>query len=187
MRIALVPCGGTEWCCEGRLLGRVELPPAADSAAQIEAWTAVLRAVGVQRMLHGPDELTRCTAELIAGRLGIPTRGLEDLVEVDFGLWAGLTEQQLKQRFVTAHRELREAPLNVSPPGGENLRAAAERLRTCIDRQIRKNGVSALGVVVRPFALALAQHALVGSAVSTVWETARHARRPVIIECARPG
>ena len=36
--------------------------------------------------------------------MSVPAKSLEALVEVDVGLWAGLTETQLKNRFPSAHR-----------------------------------------------------------------------------------
>jgi len=138
-------------------------------------------AVGLERILHAPTSCTH-TAAVLARELSVPTKALEDLVEVDVGLWTGLTETQLKRRFATAHRELRESPLNVNPPGGESLSAAADRLMTCIRKQIKKNGTKALGVVMRPFGFALAKCVLGGGAVTELWETSRHATEPVILD-----
>ena len=182
MKIALIPCGATEWDDEGRLLGRVELQLTPEGEQRCAAWAAGLRALGLERILHAPDELATHTAAALARELSIPTKALDDLVEVDLGLWTGLTEAQLKQRFASAHRELRESPLNVNPPGGESLCAAADRLLACVRKQIRRNGKKTIGVVLRPFGFALAKCALGGSAATELWETARHATEPVILE-----
>jgi len=183
MKVVLIPCGSTEWHDDGRLLGRVELPLTPAGEQQCADWAARLGGEGLERILHAPDELATQTAEVLARRLAVPTKALDDLVEVDIGLWAGLTEAQLKKRFASVHRELRESPLNVSPPGGESLSAAAERLGACIRKQIRRNGKKAIGVVVRPFSFALARWVLAGGEASGVWEEVRHASEPVVIEC----
>jgi probable phosphoglycerate mutase len=185
MRIALIPCGETDWGAEGRLLGRVELPLSEAGEARCAAWARELEPLGLERIVHGPDELGKRTATLLAAQLRVPTRALEGLHEVDTGLWSGLTECELKRRYATAHRELKEAPLNVQPPGGEALRSAAKRLAECLDRQIRRNGVVSLGVVARPFALALASCALRNGPTSEVWELAWRVANPIVIECAQ--
>lgn len=182
MKIVLIPCGSTEWNDEGRLLGRVELPLTPAGEQRCAAWALGLQAVGLERILHAPDELATHTAAVLARELSIPTKALDDLVEVDVGLWTGLTDAQLKRRFATAHRELRESPLNVNPPGGESLSAAADRIMACIRKQARKNGTKALGVVMRPFGFALAKYALGGGVVTELWETARHATEPVVLD-----
>ncbi len=184
MKVVLIPCGATEWHEEGRLLGRVELPLTSAGSERCLQWVPRLHSLGLRRILHAPDELATQTAALLARQLAVPTKALEALAEVDLGLWTGLTEAQLKTRFASAHRELREAPLNVNPPGGESLRAAAERLCTCIRKQFRKNATSALGVVVRPFGFALAKSGLAGSELGDLWESTRNANEPMVIDCA---
>jgi probable phosphoglycerate mutase len=183
MKIALIPCGSTEWEEEGRLLGRVELPLTSVGRERCLQWAQQLHGLGLKRILHAPDELATQTAALVARQLAVPTKTLDDLAEVDLGLWTGLTERQLKKRFASAHRELREAPLNVNPPGGEGLRDATDRLVACIRKQLRKNGNSALGVVMRPLGLALTKAALAGQAPSDLLDATHYASAPVVIEC----
>ena len=183
MIVALIPCGITEWHEEGRLLGRVELPLTSAGQEKCAEWGRCLGAVGLECIFHAPDELATRTAEVLARQLAVPTKPVDDLLEVDVGLWAGLTESQLKTRFASAHRELREAPLNVSPPGGESLSDAAERVCTCVRKQIRKNGKRAIGVVLRPLGFAIVKCALEGGEFSDIWEAAQHTDGPVIIEC----
>lgn len=182
MKLALVPCGLTEWQAAGRLLGRVELPLAPQGQEQCEAWARLLESHGLERLLHAPDELAAQTAAVLARCLAVPTKAIDDLVEVDLGLWAGLTEAQLKARFASAHRQLREAPLNVSSPGGESFGAAAERLLACIRRQVHRNGKQAVGVVMRPFSYALVRCALEGQEPTAMWEMACAAAGPVVLD-----
>lgn len=187
MIVVLIPCGTTEWQEEGRLLGRVELPLTPAGQEKCTEWARRLSEVGLQCIYHAPDELTTRTAQVLARQLSIPTKALDDLAEVDVGLWAGLTESQLKARFASAHRELRDSPLNVNPPGGESLSGAADRLCGCIRKQIKKNGRKVIGLVVRPFGFAMVKCALEGGEFSEVWETAQHADEPVIIQCRATG
>ncbi len=182
MKVALIPCASTEWQGAGRLLGRTELPLTEAGQEQCSNWAARLAPEGIGRILHAPDELATQTAAMVARPLSVPTKPLEDLMEVDVGLWAGLTESQLKSRYATAHRELRESPLNVNPPGGESLGEAAERLVACIRKQLRRNGKTAIGVVVRPFSFAMAKCALEGADYSDVWDIVRRTNEPIIIE-----
>lgn len=183
MRVALIPSGPTEWHTAGRFLGRVELALSADAQQQCATWAQQLTGLPIERIYHAPDELASQTAKAVARRLSVPTKSLDDLSEVDMGLWAGLTESQLKSRYPTAHRELCDAPLNVSPPGGENLGVAATRLNACIRKQFRKkNGDSVVAVVVRPFSFALAQCVLAGHPLAKLLEEARGADAPSVIE-----
>jgi probable phosphoglycerate mutase len=187
MKVALIPCGTTDWHGEGRLLGRTELPLSEAGQEQCAAWSEKLTALGLKRILHAPDDLATQTAIYLARRLSVPTKTLDDLLEVDVGLWAGLTESQLKSRYPSAHKQLCEAPLNVHPPGGEDLSAAASRVDTCLRKHVRKNGGEIVGVVVRPFSFAMAKCALDGSESASLWDTARSATEPLIIDVANPA
>jgi len=187
MKVVLIPCGATEWHAEARLLGRVELPLTEAGQQACAAWAGTLTPLGLQRILHGPDELSTQTAAVLARRLCVPTRAVDDLAEVHIGLWAGLTESQVKNRYASAHRELGEAPLNVSPPDGESFSAAAQRLRACFRKQLKKNGVDVVGVVVRPLAFAVLRCTLEGRELTDVWEALRAAPAPVVIDSPAIG
>ncbi len=182
MKVALIPCASTEWREKGRLLGRVELRPTPAGEEHCAGWVNGLRSLGLEQILHAPDELATRTAELLGRQLLVPTKAAEGLAEVDVGLWAGLTEEQLKSRFASAHRELCESPLNVSPPGGESLGAADARLKTFLKKQMKRNGEAVLGLVLRPVTFAIARCVLEGRAPSTVWEAAQAQHEPVVLD-----
>ena len=105
-------------------------------------------------------------------------------------MWAGLTESQLKTRYPSAHRDLCESPLNVHPPGGEDLSTAAARLNACIRRQMKKTEperergaqAAAVGMVMRPLCFAIARCALERRDPSEIWDTSRNATEPLIID-----
>ena len=184
MKVALIPCGITDWRQQGRLLGRAELEPTAGVESQLTAWGEELRPANLDRIFHAPDGLSKATAQHIARQLNIPAKALSALVEVDLGLWAGLTEEELKKRYAKAHRQLVDSPLNVSPPNGEDFSNAANRLRACLKKRIKPNGKEAIGLVMRPFTFAMARYVLEGGESVRIWETSQGEAEPVVMECA---
>jgi broad specificity phosphatase PhoE len=184
MKVALIPCGVTGWRQKGRLLGRVELEPAPDAQAQFSAWGEQLRSANLGRIFHAPDRLSTATAQYIARELNIPAKALGALVEVDLGLWAGLTEEELKKRYAKAHRQLVDSPLNVSPPDGEDFSKAADRLRACLKKRVKPNGKGAIGLVMRPLSFAMARYVLGGGQSARIWETSQSDVGPVVMDCA---
>lgn len=182
MKIALIPCAASEWREEGRLLGRVEVAPTPQGERDAAVWAESLRPLGLVTILHAGDELSTRTAKIVAKALGIKTRKVSSLAEVDVGLWAGLTEDDLQKRYATAYRELCESPLNVNPPNGETIADAEKRLTTELQKLLKKNGVPAIALVERPLALALTRRSIEGGEEATIWENARDVDAPVVLE-----
>lgn len=188
MIIILTPCGASEWREEGRLLGRVELPPVRGALEQYERWAEILRPYAPARIFHAPDELATTTAIELALRLSVPVKGVDALDEVDAGLWTGLTDAELEARYETTYHELLEAPLNVTPPQGEYLSDAAERLAAAVRKCTR--GVAADGaiaIVLRPVALALVRAQLSGQDLERVWEFTQESDDPVVLDVQKPA
>jgi broad specificity phosphatase PhoE len=182
MNVALIPCGLSEWRQQGRMLGRVEVALTEGGERGCLAWCTRLAPLNLGRILHGPDDLSKSTARLIGRRLDVPAKALDSLIEVDVGVWAGLTRDELKKRYASAYRELCDAPLNVSPPGGEEFSEAARRLEKCLRRQLRRNNAGAIGFVLRPLALGLMYGILSNENTDTVWQMTQGTNEPVILE-----
>jgi broad specificity phosphatase PhoE len=183
MKIILVPCAGTEWRDERRLMGRVALDPSPQGVEVAAQWLPMLRLEGVAQVLYAPDELSAQMAGYLAKNLGVSYRRVAAFDEVDVGLWAGLTEDDLRGRYETCHRSLCDSPLNVTPPNGESLSDAADRIRTALERRVSKNGVPAVAIVMRPLALALARSILTRSEDSeTIWTDSHEINSPVVID-----
>lgn len=182
MKIVLIPCAPTEWRDQGRLLGRVELSPTPAGEQQAAAWSAMLAEVGAPVIHHSPDELATRTALILSKTVGARSRKDAALKEVDLGLWSGLTDEDLRKRFASAHHELQEAPLRVKPPDGEAFSDASRRLASELKRLIRRNGDKPLALVLRPVALGLARHWLAGADESAIWEAVNDVNEPVILD-----
>ncbi len=172
MNLTLVPVGECEWRIEGRLLGRAELSLTEHGEQQAAEWARQLTGRGVAKVFHSPDELATRTAEIIAGALGTSSKALEEVSEVDFGLWTGLTDEQLEARFQSAHRQLHEAPLSVTPPNGEEFVAAADRARQRILKMSKRLAGQSVVLVLRPMILALTRWVIERGDAAVLWQDA---------------
>ncbi len=182
MKIVLFPTAASEWRSKGRLLGRVELSPTEAGLAQCGDWADEVSELGVKAIYHAPDELSAVTAETLGKHLDAARKAVEGLLEPDVGLWAGLTDAQLKARFAKAHRNLSEAPLNIRPPEGEPFSKALERLEAAIRKQIGRNGIPAIGFVLRPLALAMVRSCFEENGATEIYEMTRDEDLPRVFE-----
>jgi broad specificity phosphatase PhoE len=109
--------------CAGRAPGIVLSPKGRGEA---EAAADRLAAAGIAAIYASPLERAQETAGIVAARLDLPVEARDDLSELDFGEWTGLTFDAVRQdpRWPAwaAHRSLS------CIPGGETMRDVQRRV-----------------------------------------------------------
>ena len=111
----------------GRINGR--LPGVGLSArgrAEIAAVAERLTGEKIDAIYASPLQRTRETAEILADRLGLSVRYREDVIELDFGEWTGLTADQIRKddrwQIWSNCRSI------AAIPGGESWRKVQDRV-----------------------------------------------------------
>jgi probable phosphoglycerate mutase len=110
----------------GRINGR--LPGVGLSGrgrAEIAAVAARLADEQIAALYASPLQRTQETAEILSERLGLPVGGREEVIEVDFGEWTGLTADDIRKdprwQLWSNCRSI------ASIPGGESWRQVQDR------------------------------------------------------------
>lgn len=169
--LVLIPWARTDWSDRGRLAARIALPLNEAGVAQADGWARQIGARKLQCVFTSLEQTARETGERIAKATRTRTKTLSGIEEVSFGLWEGLTEATLKTRFPKVYKRWKEDPTAVTPPDGEPLVEAAERIAEALRRATRKakdgmNGM--IGVVMGPVACAVARCTLEKVAIARV-------------------
>lgn len=171
--VLLVRCGRTEWDDQDRLQGRTDLPL---SLSGEEALVALLPHIagavppaGVGTVYASPDEASTQTAAALAGQLGCRPRTVADLRAVDLGVWDGLLDAQLMERFPTSYRQWKDDPAAVNPPEGETFADAEARLLDTAAKLIEKANGKAIAIVLRPLAYGVVACWLGGKRSRELW------------------
>jgi alpha-ribazole phosphatase/probable phosphoglycerate mutase len=131
LRIYLVRHGQTPWNQVGRIQGHSDTPLdeyGLRQAQQAARWLAerlqqpvAVYSSDLQRAYH--------TAEIIAQALNVPLSAEPALRERYWGLWEGLTPEEVQQRFPEHHFTYLYDPLLGTPPEAEPMTAFWERVR----------------------------------------------------------
>jgi probable phosphoglycerate mutase len=109
--------------CAGRMPGVV-----LSQRGRAEAEAAALRraGAGIAAIYASPMERTRETGEIVGRHLGLPVTIHDDLAELDFGEWTGLTFDEVRKDprwpLWASHRSIS------CIPGGETMRAVQRRV-----------------------------------------------------------
>jgi broad specificity phosphatase PhoE len=166
--LILIPWAQTDGSASGRLFAQTPLSLNEQGSAQAEGWGRQLTEKQLNILFASSEQTSRETADAIARPARIRVKVLDGLEEVDFGLWEGLSEVQLKSRFPKTYKRWFADPAAVCPPNGEDLRNAAERISIAVRKATRKGGDAVTGVVLGPIACAVARCALEGADLSAL-------------------
>lgn len=153
-RIVLIRPGSTDYDEQSRLIGSLEMPMNEKGTEQVRSIVEQLNHLGLQldAVYTSPTDPAAATARAIAeSQGGVKLKKLDELGNVDQGLWQGLPESDIRKRYPKVFRNGREKPQSICPPEGETLGAACERMQKTLNKAIRKYAVFAI-VVPDPIA-----------------------------------
>jgi len=155
--LVLVPWAETKWSAAGRIVSRTPVSLTEAGRNRSAEWADQLVALRPRAVYSSEVPPAAETALILATRYGIRHVLKEALAEVDAGLWAGLTYDEIKRRDVKIFKRWFEDPSSVCPPEGEELLAAAGRLEASLANVVRKHAEKTTAVVLGPFAFSVAR------------------------------
>ena len=153
-KIVLIRAGRTDYETDSRLLGMLELPINKRGMQQVQATVQELEQLELEleMVFAAPGDPACGTAQAIAaGFEGVRVKELDELRNVDQGLWQGLPESEVRKRYPRVFKSCRGKPQTICAPEGESLSEACGRLTRVFNKAIRKYDVFAI-VAVEPMA-----------------------------------
>jgi len=128
MYIYLIRHGETIWNMTGRTQGTRNIPLSDRGIQQADALADRLSGEKNLSALFCSDLKRACqTAAVLGNKLGLVPEKEETLREICFGDWEGFTIRQIEERY-PGQLALRNTDFDFSPPGGESIRSARERV-----------------------------------------------------------
>jgi glucosyl-3-phosphoglycerate phosphatase len=133
--------GQTIWNAEARFQGQTDIPLDETGQAQAERAARLLAALRPDMIFCSDLQRAASTAAPLARMTGLPVSYDKDLRERSGGIWEGLTDKEIAQRY-PAERE------SWNPPDGEPASVVAERVSGALRRAADSLGDGGLAVVV---------------------------------------
>lgn len=165
-----VRTGETTWEQESRI-------ESLSGAPLSEAGEEASRRVSLELVPHEPTviyasagEAEQETAKLIAAELNVKVRTDKRLGEIDFGLWQGLTIDEIKRRQPSLHKQWIDSPASARPPSGETLDEASRRITAALKDIIKKERKESPVLVLRPIVLGLLRCRMESTSIEKIWE-----------------
>lgn len=133
--------GQTDYNTERRFQGQSDVPLNEAGRQQAAEAARYLAALGPSAIFSSDLSRASATAEALARLSGLPVQLDKDLRERSGGLWEGLTETEIRERFPAERATW-------TPPEGESAIAVADRASAALERIADSTPGGSLAVVV---------------------------------------
>lgn len=134
MRLLLVRHGITQHNLDQTFTGQTDAPLTELGERQAMAAGKYLAAEKIDLIVSSDLQRARATALAIAQHHHLPVLEDPDLREVHMGTWEGLTREEIQARNPAEWILVRNDPVHIAPPGGENFIQVHERASKALRR-----------------------------------------------------
>lgn len=104
-----------------------------EGTAMADAFAAAYRTTAWRAIYSSPLQRARATAEPLARALDIPVQSRDDLAELDYGRWDGLSADEISRDHHVEYERWVADPAWNPPTGGETAVALAQRMTRVIE------------------------------------------------------
>jgi broad specificity phosphatase PhoE len=150
--VVLIRPGATSYDEQNRVQGILDIPLSERGRGEVSQMAEELvRSLAGSRLAAlycGPCENVIRTAELVGKTMGLRPKRIDDLRNLDHGLWQGLQIDEIRRRNTRVFRQWIEDPATICPPQGETVGSAMERIKTAFRPLLRRHPREPIGVVV---------------------------------------
>jgi broad specificity phosphatase PhoE len=152
-QVLLIRPGATLYDEQNRVQGILDIPLSEQGRAEVaslaESIAASKELSSLIALYYGPGENVARTAEILGKALGLRPRRIDELRNLDQGLWQGLQIEEIKRRNTKLFRQWIEDPRTICPPQGETIASALDRIKSALKPLLRRHHNGELfGVVV---------------------------------------
>ncbi|MBB6214608.1 alpha-ribazole phosphatase [Anaerosolibacter carboniphilus] len=136
LELYLVRHGETISNCRGVYCGWLDIPLTDKGIHQAEESAEKMKEVSLDVMITSDLLRTRKTAEIINKHHHIEIKNIDSFREMNFGLWEGLSYEEIINQFPDELNAWEKEWLNYPVPEGESLRQMYERVIRGIEKLI---------------------------------------------------
>jgi broad specificity phosphatase PhoE len=151
-QVVLIRPGATVYDEQNRVQGVLDIPLSERGRAEVARLAAALPdtldGIVLTAIYCGPGESVVRTAEAVGKSLGLRPKRVDELRNLDHGLWQGLQVDEIRRRNNRVFRQWLDDPRTVCPPMGETVGSAMERIKAALKPFIRRHQDEAIALVV---------------------------------------
>lgn len=181
VQIVLIRPGSTDYDQQRRIQGTLDVPLNAEGSGEVARMIEELHDLKLEVLYTSASQPSLQTAEAMADALGIKLKKLDQMENLNFGLWQGMQIDEVRLKQPKVYRQWQEMPQNICPPEGEMLSEAEERVRTSMSKLLKRHREGVVGVVVPEPLATLVRRFITQGELGDLWKvTAEHGRWEVL-------
>lgn len=166
----VVRAGSTDFDEQGRIKGTLDIPLSEAGQGQVGRLISELKETQIDQVYASPCRSAQQTAELLAADHKLKVKVLDELQNLDHGLWHGKLIDEVRVNQPKVFRQLQDHPETVCPPQGEPVGSAVERVRGLISRLLRKHRSGTVAIVVPEPVASFVRCALNHAELGDLWK-----------------
>jgi broad specificity phosphatase PhoE len=170
VHFVVIRAGSTEFDEQGRIKGTLDIPLSEAGVSQVGRLIGELQKTQIDHIYTSPLLSARQTAEALAADRRLKIKSLDELQNLDHGLWHGKLIDEVRVSQPRVFRQLQEHPETVCPPQGEPVGAAVERVKELVSRLLRKHRSGTVAIVVPEPIASFVRAALCRCQLGDLWK-----------------
>ena len=187
VQIVLIRPGSTDYDEQGRIQGTLDIPLNAEGSAKVQQIGEELRQFDISVVYTAPNQAAWQTGSAVAQTLGAKVKKIDNLQNLDHGLWQGMEIDEIRRKHPKVFRQWQEQPEIICPPEGEMLCDAQNRVKTALTKLLRKQKPGTIGLVVPEPLNAVVRSLLTASAVGDLWKLGESCGCWELLQVQNPG
>ncbi len=169
IELIIVRHGETAWNAADIFRGRVNIGLSENGLPQVNLLSQYLSQKTIQAVYCSPLNRAMQTAEIVARPHGLTPIPDDNLTDLDFGEWEGVSRQEVKARYKDLYEKWLERPDLEQIPGGESLEDARRRSLKAIDDIMAKYKDTTVAIITHRVVTKILECALLGMDNSHFW------------------
>lgn len=129
MKLYIIRHGQTDWNIAKKIQGRQDIPLNERGHFQAQCLGKAMENRPITAVFSSPQIRAMETAIAVASPAGVPVIPVRDLMEINYGVWEGKTEEELLRDDRALYEACWSHPAETAPPEGESINQVNERCR----------------------------------------------------------
>jgi probable phosphoglycerate mutase len=170
LEIILIRPGSTEYDRQGRIQGSLDIPLSDEGRSEAARTSKELQGRELETIYASPCQAASETGEILAADLSAKLKKIDQLRNLDLGLWQGLTLEEVRLKHPRVFRQWYDDPLSVSPPNGEPASDGIRRIEPALSKLLRKHKACTIGLILPEPLAGLARAFLTHEDLTNLWK-----------------